>query len=501
MHRDEGRSAAFTGKPSLPGDDPAAAARLVALSHDLMGAVDVHRRLVWTNPAWQAVLGWEPDELAGVVYSDLLHPDDRPAAETAERALVAGAGRWPEAEFRVRTRSGDYRWILWSGVAAPDQGLLYISGKDVSARNEATAQRSELFARYRALVANLPDVIATMFDPDLRIVVTEGGALERRSLDPAVYIGRLLSETLPADRYAELEPRLRAALAGEPQAFDFEAFDGTAIYRAQAVAIHDDDGRLRGGLMVSHDVTALRRHEQAMAERAEQLERSNAELAQFAYVASHDLSEPLRMVSSYLQLLRRRYHGKLDEDADAFIDYAVDGAGRMRTLIEDLLAYSRAGRSERPLEPVDTGRLVAEVAKTLQTQPHAEPPLVEWDELPTVMGDAAQLSQLFLNLIGNGVKFVAPGTRPHVRVSAAREDSCWRFRVDDNGIGIEPRHAERVFGMFQRLHSRDEFPGTGIGLAIAKKVVDQHRGTIWADAAPEGGSRFFFTIADPEESG
>jgi light-regulated signal transduction histidine kinase (bacteriophytochrome) len=126
---------------------------------------------------------------------------------------------------------------------------------------------------------------------------------------------------------------------------------------------------------------------------------------------------------------------------------------------------------------------------------------VEWEELPTVVGDPAQLGQLFQNLIGNGVKFVAPETRPHVRVSASRADECWRFCVDDNGIGIDPRHAERVFGMFQRLHTRDEFPGTGIGLAIAKKVVEQHRGTIWADARTEGGSRFCFTIADPEESG
>jgi PAS domain S-box-containing protein len=497
MHRDEGRSASFTGNPSLPGDDPAAAARLVALSHDLMGALDGRGRFVWTNPAWKEVLGWEPEELAGVVYSELLHPNDRPAAQNAERALVAGAGRWPEAELRVRSRSGEYRWILWSGVVALDQGLLYVSGRDVSAR----AERSLLYARYRALVTNLPDVIATMFDPDLRIVMTEGGALERRSLDPGAYIGRLFSETLPSDRYAELEPRLRAALAGEPQGFDFETVDGTAIYRVQAVPMHDDDGQLLGGLMVSRDVTGLRRHERAMADRAAELERSNAELANFAYVASHDLSEPLRTVSSYLQLLRRRYHGRLDEDADEFIDYAVEGAARMRTLIEDLLAYSRAGRSERPLEPVDTGSLVADAANTLRTQAEDQPPVVEWEELPTVMGDPAQLGQLFQNLIGNGVKFVAPDTRPHVRVSASREDAGWRFCVDDNGIGIDPRHAERVFGMFQRLHTRDEFPGTGIGLAIAKKVVEQHRGTIWADARPEGGSRFLFTIADPEESG
>jgi PAS domain S-box-containing protein len=483
MHRREDRSP-LGDQRLLPADDLAAAEQLVALSHDLMGAVDAGRRLVWTNPAWKDVLGWEPDELAGVVYSDLLHPDDRDAAAAAERALMAGAGRWPDAEFRVRRRDGDYRWILWSGVAAPGQGLLYVSGKDVSARNEAIAERALVHARYRALIANLPDTVVTLFDTDLRILVTEGAQL-----------------ALPADHHARIEPRYRAALAGEPQTFDVDTPDGAVTYWVQAVPLYSADGRLLGGMSVSRDVTELRRQEQATLSRAAELERSNAELAQFAYVASHDLSEPLRMISSYLQLLRRRYHGRLDEDADAFIDYAVEGAGRMRALIEDLLTYSRAGRSQRPPEEVETAQLVAEVADTLRGQAASEPPVIEWGELPAVVGDAAQLKQLFQNLIGNGVKFVAPGTRAHVRVGAARERDAWRFTVDDNGIGIEPRHLERVFGMFQRLQTRDEFPGTGIGLAIAKKVVEQHRGTIRAVVRPEGGTRFEFTLGDPLEEG
>jgi light-regulated signal transduction histidine kinase (bacteriophytochrome) len=205
------------------------------------------------------------------------------------------------------------------------------------------------------------------------------------------------------------------------------------------------------------------------------------------------------MVSSYLQLLRRRYHGTLDDDADAFIDYAVEGAARMRTLIEDLLAYSRAGRAERPLEPVDTETLVAEVARTLRAQAGGREPLIEWHHLPTVDGDPAQLAQLFQNLIGNGVKFVDEDTRPHVWVRAAREGPAWHFMVEDNGIGIDPRHLERVFGMFQRLHTRDEFPGTGIGLAIAKKVVERHGGHIWLTPREAGGSCFEFTLLDAGE--
>src|SRR5687768_14055264 len=221
------------------------------------------------------------------------------------------------------------------------------------------AERTMLNTRYRALVANLPDTIVTLFDPDLRIVVAEGAQLARRGLDAEAYAGVALGETMPADQFAMIAPRYRAALAGVPQSFDVDTPDGEVTYRVQAVPLHDEQGRLIGGLSVSRDVTELRDQERAMVARTAELERSNAELEQFAYVASHDLSEPLRMVSSYLQLLRRRYHGRLDADADTFIDYAVDGAGRMRDLIDDLLTYSRAGRGDGPLGPIES-RDVAE---------------------------------------------------------------------------------------------------------------------------------------------
>ena len=469
---------------------PASAARLFALSHDLMGALDLEGRLVWANPAWEVVLGRDPAELTGTSYLELLHPDDRARALAVQAELRAARTERPELEVRLRTSTGEVRHILFNAVYSPDERLLYISGKDVT----AMAERTLLHTRYRALVANLPDTVVTLFDPDLRIVVAEGAQLARRGLDAAAFDGLPLVETMPADQFAKIAPRYRAALTGRPQSFDVTTPDGAVTYRVQAVALHDEQGRLIGGMSVSRDVTETRRQEREMVARTAELERSNAELAQFAYVASHDLSEPLRMVSSYLQLLRRRYRGKLDEDADTFIDYAVDGAARMRTLIEDLLAYSRAGRSERPHEPVDLTHVVAEVAATLQALAHDEPPVIEWEGLPTVPGDPQQLVQLFQNLIGNAVKFVAPGVRPHVTVSAEAEGPLWRFAIEDNGIGIEPHHAERVFGMFQRLHTRDEFEGTGIGLAIARKVVELHGGDIAAAPREQGGSRFTFTL-------
>jgi PAS domain S-box-containing protein len=222
------------------------------------------------------------------------------------------------------------------------------------------------------------------------------------------------------------------------------------------------------------------------------LERSNAELAQFAYVASHDLSEPLRMVSSYLQLLRRRYHGQLDEDADEFIDFAVSGANRMRALIEDLLAYSRAGRTADP-RPVDAGLVVADVLSSLAAVVAEARAQVSVGNLPAVMGDRVALAQVFQNLIANALKF-RRGSGPGVWITAEREGSFWRFAVADDGIGIETRHQERVFKMFQRLHDRESFEGTGIGLAICRKIIERQGGQIWVESREGGGSVFRFTL-------
>jgi light-regulated signal transduction histidine kinase (bacteriophytochrome) len=253
-------------------------------------------------------------------------------------------------------------------------------------------------------------------------------------------------------------------------------------------ALGDEPGEKTGRYAVVAAFTDVTERREAVAA----LERSNAELAQFAYVASHDLSEPLRMVSSYLQLLRRRYHGQIDEDADEFIDYAVSGANRMRALIEDLLAYSRAGRTAEP-RPVDTGLVVADVLSSLAaaiTDARAE---ISVGAMPAVMGDRVAMAQLFQNLIANALKFRhGPGAR--VWVTAERDGSFWRFEVADDGIGIEARHHERVFKMFQRLHDRESFEGTGIGLAICRKIVERQGGQIWVASREGGGTVFSFTL-------
>ena len=230
----------------------------------------------------------------------------------------------------------------------------------------------------------------------------------------------------------------------------------------------------------------------------DELRRSNADLEQFAYVASHDLQEPLRMVASYMQLLDRRYSDKLGQDAQDFIGFAVDGAQRMQRLIDDLLAYSRIGTRGVPFEPTDSEVAFGRAIGNLEMRIEETGADVTHGPLPPVVGDSGQLVQLFQNLVSNGIKFSGPDA-PEVRVDAVPVEAGWRFSVSDNGIGIESQYSERIFELFRRLHGRDDYPGTGIGLAMCKKIVERHGGTIWVESEPGTGSTFYFTLRSVDQ--
>jgi len=228
------------------------------------------------------------------------------------------------------------------------------------------------------------------------------------------------------------------------------------------------------------------------------LQSSNADLEQFAYVASHDLQEPLRMVSSYMELFARRYAGHVDEQADRYIRYAVDGARRMQALINALLEYSRVGRRGAPAHTVRADDVLDQALENLRPALEQAGALVEREPLPSVSADEAQLVQVFQNLVGNAVKFQPKEARPVVRVRAAPDGARWRFSIADNGIGIAQAHLDRIFVIFQRLHTRAEYPGTGIGLSICRKVVERHGGRIWAESEPGRGTTFHFTLPAAE---
>jgi PAS domain S-box-containing protein len=466
----------------VPSRTLAAAPPLAELSHDLMAALD-GGRIAWANTAWLRLLGWAPERLPGTPLADLVPPEDADAC----RALHHGG----EALLRVRARSGGLRRMAFGAVV--EGGLTYVCGRDATHTEELEHELRAAEHRFRAVTESTTSEAILIADARGRITFANTAACTMFGWEGHELLGQPFTMLVPERHREPHRESLRNSLSsGDPDVFgatvDIKGVrrDGSEFPIEVSLGSWERGGR-RMFTAILRDVTERR-------EMLRDLERSNAELAEFAYVASHDLSEPLRMVSSYLQLLRRRHGAELSPEADEFVGQAVDGAMRMRALIEDLLAYSRAGRSERPAEPVDLDALVASIAPTVIAA-HAEPrPVVEWGELPTVPGEAAQLAQLLQNLISNGVKFVAAGTVPYVSVTAERESACWRLAVEDNGIGIEPRYAERIFGMFQRLHTREAYPGTGIGLAIARKVVERHGGRMWVEPRSGGGTRFVFTL-------
>ncbi len=246
-------------------------------------------------------------------------------------------------------------------------------------------------------------------------------------------------------------------------------------------------------------LSELKRTKEELEQKSQDLARSNVDLQQFAYAASHDLKEPLRGVEGFTKLLARRYKGRLDADADEFIQFILEGVQRMQTLIKDLLSYSQIGTQGMHLQPVESEVALAQALSNLKTAIDEKGAVVTHDVLPKITADPSQIGRLFQNLIGNALKFCT-GKPPHVHVSAERKGESWIFAIRDNGIGIDRSSADRIFVIFQRLHSRKEYEGTGMGLAICKRIVERHGGSIWVESEPGKGSTFYFTIPEKQES-
>jgi signal transduction histidine kinase len=355
----------------------------------------------------------------------------------------------------------------------------------------------------RALGMDRQDILGRT-DRDL---FTPEFAADCRASDLQVLATACVAEKIEEHQQAACGPRCRCGGAAGPNG---EPASQTRWLQVLLGPVYDRESRLAGTQGTFWDVTARGQAERQAHETAAQLEkaiadlrrindelvRSNADLEQFAYVASHDLQEPLRMIASYTQLLKRRYHNQLDADADEFIFFAVDGATRMQGLINDLLTYSRVTTRAAPCVETPARATFDQAIQNLEAAIRDREARVTCGPLPTVWADATQLTQVFQNLIGNGIKFCK--RRPSIHVSSRRQGLEWQFAVSDNGIGIDPQHLERIFDIFKRLHTREEYPGTGIGLALCKKIIERHGGRIWVKSRPGKWSVFYFTLPEPE---
>jgi PAS domain S-box-containing protein len=313
-------------------------------------------------------------------------------------------------------------------------------------------------------------------------------------------VGRNVRMLVPPNRPNEIDGILERVSAGERiEHFDTQRVrkDGALLDVSLTISpVRDASGVVVGASTIARDVTERNEAQRALERYTREVEQSNRDLERFAYVVSHDLAEPLRMISSFVQLIAEEFGDRLGDRGREYVDFVLDGSARMRALIDDLLTYSRVGGDELTITGVDLGDVVRRVLQVLGEAVSETGAEVTVGELPEVAADAIKVEQVVQNLVSNALKFRRPGTRPRVSIGAERVSGAWQVTVADDGIGIDPRHAERVFEMFQRLHGRDEVPGTGVGLTICKRIVERHGGRIWFERNEPEGTRFHFTIPD-----
>jgi PAS domain S-box-containing protein len=365
---------------------------------------------------------------------------------------------------------------------------------------ERTAQFQRSETLFRGLLESAPDAMV-ITDSNGRIVLVNRQVEEMFGYQRHELLDHPIEMLMPA-RFRDAHLKHRGHYVHDPQTRNMGG--GLELYglhkngsefsvEISLSPLVSDEGMLVSSAI--RDVTERKQTEDALKRSAADLAHSNAELEQFAYIASHDLQEPLRAVSGCMQLLQQRYQGQLDARADELITHAVDGSSRMQTLIRDLLAYARVSTRGRDLEPIDSETVLKEALSNLATVIQESGAVVTHGALPTVAADPTQLLQVFQNLIGNAIKY--RGERPpEVHIDVEHRAGEWQFTMRDNGIGIDPQYFERIFGIFQRLHTRREYPGTGIGLALCKKIIERHGGRIWVASKPEAGATFCFTIPD-----
>ena len=484
-------------------------AAMLDAAHDAVMTLDPEGTITYWNRGAERLYGWTTHEAEGQNANALLHTRFPESREALWPKLIE-SGLW-EGELINVTRDGvevtvASSWTLMTDGKDNASAILEISS-DITERKKAESALAESEAKLHITFATMADGIVIV-GLDYKVTDCNEAILRLTQRSREEIIGKPFEDLLPPEfRSLILDARkflVGAVLARtEPSRGKKETVrtDSQLLQKngervdieANISTIEDASGQPAEFLIVARDVTERKQMEYQLDSSLVDLQRSNAELEQFAYVTSHDLQEPLRMITSYIQIIEEDYKGKLDADADQYIAFAVEGAKRMHTLINDLLAYSRVGTRGEPFMPVIVSNVLSAAAANLEVAIEESHAVVTHDRLPTVLGDESQLIQLFQNLLGNAIKFRSDATPMiHIGVEEAKDE--WVFSVRDNGIGIDMKYAERIFVVFQRLHAREDYPGTGVGLAVVKKIVERHRGRIWVESEPAKGSTFFFTL-------
>ena len=510
-------------------------------SFDGIVIMDKEGNVLDANPRFAEMLGYTPEEILRLTVADweaqLISEE---LQQLIKEAMINNQGILETQHQRKDGSIYDveisYNVVEWEGEI-----LRFCVCRDISLRKQAeealkrsrdeleeqvqerTQELLEINNRlqqrereFRTLVENTPDII-TRHDRQYRYLYINPASIQQSGIPTVQYLGKKPSElSYPKEITDFWEACLENVFTtGRIRIDEFQIvnLNEAKTYQTYIVPEFGDGESVESVITIARDITKLRKAEESARQLAEDLKRSNEELEQFAYIASHDLQEPLRAVASFTQMLAKRYRGQLDSKADTYIEFIIDGATRMQQMIQDLLSYSRVGRTELKLQSVDCNLLLERVKKDLQISIRETQAVITADYLPTITADANQLGNLLQNLINNSLKYRSE-TFPKIHISAKKNklevqlenltqpsipgqtkiQEEWLFSIQDNGIGIKPQYAERIFGIFQRLHTSDEYPGTGLGLAICRKILERHEGRIWVESNPNQGSTFFFTI-------
>lgn len=458
----------------------------------------VENVLVWSDEIYRIFeVDQEKFEASYEAFLDAIHPEDREMVNEAYTKSLKNKQPY-EVDHRLLMKDGTVKYVHErcetfydkDGKAIRSVGTVH----DITERKMAEEVVRQAFEYNRSLIEASPDPLVAI-GPDGKITDVNSATEKATGLSRLELIGTDFSDyfTEPDKARAGYRQAFREGIV-QDYPLDLLHRDGSTISVLYNASVYwDEVGQAVGVFAAARDVTKRKKAEMALIKAFEDLERSNLELEQFAYVASHDLQEPLRMVTSYVQLLQRRYQGKLDHDADEFIGYAIEGANRMKSLISDLLQISRVSTRGKDFELKKSDSMLDQAISNLGIALKETGAKIIRDELPEIFADEGQLVQVFQNLLANSIKF-RRDENPEIRVSAEKDGNYWRFSVKDNGLGIESKYYDRIFVIFQRLYSREKYPGTGIGLAICKKIVERHGGQIWVESKPDEGSTFFFTI-------
>ena len=476
---------------------------LTALAEHSQDVVMVCNQLlqtVYLSPAANRILQLNDQPDLGQNLLKYIHPDDLELLRSDIHKLLLKPGINLHIVFRL-DRAGDELWLegeMSNQLHHPDINGLLLYLRNITEQKKADAYLEKM-------MKELSDYKYALDESSI-VAITDQKGIIKHANDNFCKISKYNREELIGQDHRivnsgyhpkEFIRDLWVTIAnGHIWRGDIKnrAKDGSTYWvETTIVPFLNEKGKPYQYVAIRADITQRKKTEEELSRNLEELERSNKELEQFAYIASHDLQEPLRMVGSYMQLIERRYKGQLDKDADEFIHFAMDGANRMKQLIADLLNYSRMNKEGNVVE-VDMNEVMQEVLQNLTASIKENKAKVSFDDLPVIKADRTQMLQLLQNLIGNALKFTKDHTKPEVQIKVEKQHNHWLFSVSDNGIGIDQQYADKVFVIFKQLHSKAKYSGTGIGLAIAKKIVERHGGEIWFESEVGHGTTFYFTL-------